>query len=49
MSDSLSDMHRVVGPDHLMHHTLERDFKALQQVLSGDARLEELLMKMEDE
>lgn len=49
MSDSLSDMHRVVGPDHLMHHTLERDFKALQRVLSGDAELEELLMKTEND
>lgn len=49
MSDSLSDMHRVVGADHLMHHTLDRDFKALQRVLSGDVRVEELLMQVEDE
>lgn len=49
MSDSLEDMHKLLGPDHLMHHTLQRDFKALQEVLSGEAKLEELLMKMEDE
>ncbi len=47
MSDSLEELRLTLGEEHMIYYKLQRDYDALQKVLSGDTRLEELLMREE--